>query len=207
MEHLSAQAKGSNIDFSVMEKSQGFSLLELVIVVAIVLIVSAMAIPAVQRVTDAYRLNSSGSAVASVLQQARVAAVKENRPYYVQFTQGPAPNLITAAPLETRAYVSSDPTATTAGNVVFPAGALPDHSQLDLYLGAVPVPQFGVVQIGFNARGFPCTSPGGPSFVCQGPSSFEWFMQSNASGTWEAITVTSAGRIRSWRQTSPGSWQ
>lgn len=205
MEHLSAQAKGSNRDFPVMKKRQGFSLLEVVIVVAIALIVSAIAIPAVQRVTDTYRLNSSGNAVASVLQQARIAAVRENQPYYVQFTPGPAPNLITAAPLETRAYVSSDPTATTAGNVVFPQGPLPGHSQLDLYLGGAPAPQIGG-QIGFNARGFPCISPAAPSFVCQGPSTFEWFMQSNAGG-WEAITVTSAGRVRSWRQTSAGRWQ
>jgi Tfp pilus assembly protein FimT len=159
----------------------------------------------VQRVTDTYRLNSSGNAVASVLQQARMAAVKENQPYYVQFTPGPAPNAITASPLETRAYKSSDPTAMTAGNVVFPAGALPaDHVQLDNYLGGGPLIN---VPIGLNARGFPCTSLGGPSFVCQGPSAFEWFMQSNAGGDWEAVTVTSAGRIRAWRQTSPGTWQ
>lgn len=205
MEHLRARAKGRNIDLSVMKKSQGFSLLEVVIVVAIVLIVSAIAIPAVQQVTDTYRLNSSGNAAASVLQQARLAAVKENQPYYVQFTPGPAPNMITASPLETRAYVSSDPTAMTAGNVVFAAGALPDHSQLDLYLGGPPPPIN--VQIAFNARGMPCVSPAGPSFVCAGPADFEWLMQSNASGNWEAVTVTSAGRVRAWRQTSPGRWE
>ncbi len=204
MEHLRAQAKGSKTDFSVMRKSQGFSLLEVVIVLAIALIVSAIAIPAVQQVTDTYRLNSSGNAAASVLQQARMAAVKENQPYYVQFPAGPAPNMITASPLETRAYVSTDPTATTSGNVIFPAGALPDHVQLDNYLGAPP--QINGL-IGFNARGMPCISPAGPSFVCQIPSTFEWFMQSNAGGAWEAVTVTSAGRVRAWRQTAPGRWE
>lgn len=191
-----------------MKKTEGFSLVELVIVVAIVLVVSAIAVPAVQKVMDNYRLTSSGYAVASVLQEARMAAVKENRPYYVQYNPGPAPNTVTAAPLESRAYTNTDPTAATAGNVAFqdPAnlGGL-DHTQLDNYLGAGPATQLGG-QIGFNARGLPCVSPGGPSFVCQGPSAIEWFM-SNSNGGWEAITVTPAGRIRTWRQTAAGTWQ
>jgi Tfp pilus assembly protein FimT len=172
-----------------------------------VLIVSAIAIPAIQQVTDTYNLNASGNAVTSVLQQARAAAIKENQPYYAPFTPGPAPNIITASPLETRAYVTSDPTATTAGNVVLATGALPDHVQLDNYLGVLPCPTCINGQIGFNARGFPCISPAAPSFVCQGPFTFEWFMQSNANGAWEAVTVTAAGRIRNWRQTSPGRWE
>jgi Tfp pilus assembly protein FimT len=179
----------------------------LLIVVAIALIVAAMAVPSMSRVRDNYRLKSSAQSVSNLLQQAKMAAIEANRPYYVQANAGVVPNLVTASPLESRGYVNSDPTARTGANVAFQVALLPDHVQLDNYLGgAGAVIQPAGAVIAFNARGQPCVSPAGPSFVCQGPAAFEWFMQSNSTQAWVAITVTPAGRVRSWRLASPGVW-
>ena len=58
------------------KKSQsGFSMAELLIVVAIILIIAAIAVPNIAQTVANYRLNASGQSVASLLQQARLTAV------------------------------------------------------------------------------------------------------------------------------------
>lgn len=198
-----------------MKRSEsGFSLLELVIVVAIILIVAAMAAPAVNRVMDAYRLDASGHSVAAVLQQARMAAVKANQPYYVQFNGTVVPNLIQAVPASRFIPPSSftlspgDPAASTAGDITFQGPGSLNLKDVDTAVGGpLPSAQINGI-IGFNARGMPCV-PTGNSWVCPSGGGFQWFMQSNSSQSWEAITVTPAGRIRSWRliSASSGTWQ
>jgi prepilin-type N-terminal cleavage/methylation domain-containing protein len=198
------------------KRNAGFSILELLVVVAISLIVTAIAIPGVRRVTASYQLDSGGRLVASMLQSAKMAAVTANQPYYAQFDV-PTPRLASASPPPAvRAYLSTDPTAAISNTVSFrPPGAL-DHSQLDTYLGGGNAANVSIqlgTPIGFNARGTPCVDPaGGFAFRCVQlpaglPVAFEWFIQHNSTQGWEAITVSPAGQIRSWRMTSPGTWQ
>jgi prepilin-type N-terminal cleavage/methylation domain-containing protein len=197
----------------------GFSLIELMVVVAIAIVVAAMAVPAVKRTITSYQLDSSVHSVASMLQQTRMAAVRTNTPYYAQYNPTAALNNEAVALPATRPNPanydgSQDPTAAIAGNVIFqPLAQAPNHAQLDAYLGIAP--DAGAL-IGFNARGIPCTSAAGNPFLCDtaAPHGFEWFMQSNVGGGWAAITVTPAGRIRSWRLTRtnggcgfPACWQ
>src|ERR1051326_4913755 len=73
------------------------------------------------------------------------------------------------------------------------------HAQLDAYIAGPPQVGTTTGTIGFNARGLPCVAAANPA-VCNlpaGTSGFEWFMQSN--GGWEAVTVSSSGRIKTWR--------
>ncbi len=55
--------------------ARGFSLLELVVVVAIAMIVSAMAVPAIQRQLQLYSLRSAVSAVTGAIQSTRYQAI------------------------------------------------------------------------------------------------------------------------------------
>jgi len=192
--------------------SRGFSLVELVVVVAIAIVVAAIAVPAVKRTITTYQLDSSAHAVASLLQQARMTAVQTNTPYYVQYNANAALNneavAVPAPRTNPFVYQTQDPTVVVSANIAFqPLAAAPNHAQLDAYLGVVP--DAGGL-IGFNARGIPCTANAGNTFLCNtaAPHGFEWFMQNTMGGGWVAITVTPSGRIKSWRLSSNnGVWR
>jgi prepilin-type N-terminal cleavage/methylation domain-containing protein len=183
----------------------GFSLIEVMLVSIILVIISAVAVPAVQNTISSYRLDSSGHSVASLLQQARLQAVKTNQATYVQYDTTKSPNLVFANADPTQAYASGNPDVEVSVTIAFQNAGLPDHSQLDAYLGAGTVIEKGT-PIGFNARGLPCMASAASASLCQqidpvsgGTPSFEWFTKSNINQGWEAVTVTAAGRIKSWR--------
>lgn len=62
---------------------RGFSLVELLMVVAISLVIAAVAIPNVMRAMGAYRLRSGIHAQAQVIQRARMEAMRDNRVQHV----------------------------------------------------------------------------------------------------------------------------
>lgn len=192
------------------KREEGFSLVELLIVCVIMILIATLAIPNILQTYRNYQLDSAGHSVSSLLQQARMQAVKTNQPVYVNVTSG-TPNMayITNAPGNAIANGNPDVAISTAISFQDPPSSA-FHAQLDAYLTGTP--QVGkATTIAFNARGLPCVAGANPA-VCNLPpgiSGFEWFMQS--TGGWEAVTVTSSGRIKSWRvnNQSPGSttWQ
>lgn len=188
----------------------GFSLIELMVVVAIAIIVTAISLPAVRRTVSSYQLDASGHNVANMLQATRSAATKNNTPYYAQFNTAAGPSIVnslSAAEIVAGAAPSSaDPTTNLSAHVAFAAAAPPNHVQLETAMG-VPAgsAQIGVT-IGFNTRGLPCQPTASP-WICNGPFGFEWFMQHGMTGEWEAVTVSPAGRIKAWRMSGNGTWR
>ena len=65
-------------------KPSGFSLIELLIVIAIIMVVAAMATPNVMNAINNIRLRGSAGDVAGLLQQCRQAALHDNRYYTVK---------------------------------------------------------------------------------------------------------------------------
>lgn len=182
------------------KREAGFSMIELMIVCVVMVIIAGMAIPNIFRTYQNYQLDSAGHSVASLLQQARMQAVKTNQPVYVKYDNNAVPNLVYTTDDPNKAYASGNPDVAISAAILFqPPPTTAFHAQLDAYITGIP--QLGATTgtIGFNARGLPCVAGANPA-VCNlpgGTSGFEWFMQSN--GGWEAITVTSSGRIKGWR--------
>jgi prepilin-type N-terminal cleavage/methylation domain-containing protein len=174
-------------------RQSGFSLIELLVVCIVLVIVAGLAIPNIAQINASYKLDAAGHSVASLLEQARMQAVKTNQPAYTLYDNANNRVFVTGDP--NNAYATGNPDVGVASGLSFQA-APPDHSQLDAYLGAT-----GQITpaIGFNARGLPCTANAANSAVCPSSTSgYEWFIQDNRGG-WEAITVTAAGRVKSWR--------
>jgi len=187
-------------------------MIELMIVCVIMLLIAALAVPNIFQTYRNYQLDSAGHSVASLLQQARTQAVKTNQPVYVKYDNVAAPNLVYATDAPGKAYASGNPDVAISAAVSFqPPPTTTFHAQLDTYITGTPQVGGTTGTIAFNARGLHCVASLNPA-VCNLPpgiSGFEWFMQS--PGGWEAVTVTSSGRIKSWRinnqSSSSTSWQ
>jgi len=183
---------------------------ELLVVCGILVVIAVIAIPNIGLVVNNYKLDAAGHSVASLVQQARLQAVKNNLPAYAQYDTTLAPNLVYVNANPALAYVAGNPDVALSSGVVF-QNAGPNHAQLDNYLGGngvviEPVTN-NIRSIGFNARGLPCVSAGNPQ-ICNpidggGPPAFLWLM-GGATG-WEAVTVTPAGRIKAWRLVNSGA--
>ncbi len=65
---------------------RGFTLLELLVVVSIILIVTLMALPSARNAIRSYRLNAAASAVSGVIQSTRYQAIMVGCPYTLTFT-------------------------------------------------------------------------------------------------------------------------
>ena len=74
---------------------RGFSLIELMVVVAIVGILGAMAAYSLSSVNEIGRVNGGAQGIANILRSARARAIMERCTYYVQFN-GPAYTALTA---------------------------------------------------------------------------------------------------------------
>lgn len=68
-------------------KAGGFSLIELLLVVAVLAIAAGFGIPALQGTMTAYRLKASADIVAGELDAARVMAISRGAEYQVRFTE------------------------------------------------------------------------------------------------------------------------
>lgn len=61
-------------------RAQGFSIVELVIVAAIMLIISAVALPSITRTVRTYQLNDAANQLAGILKFTRFEAIRRNSP-------------------------------------------------------------------------------------------------------------------------------
>ncbi len=196
-------------------RSAGFSLIELIVVIAIILVVSALAVPQVLTQLDTYGLRSTTGAVVGALQNARMQAIKDNRFYTVRGINVAA-NITANTP---GVYVDSIGTgaANGSGNNVYDTGeaaaAFPTNITFDT-AGAHPPfdntlagPNFNPILLNvppsFNSRGLPCVPLGANCVAGGGAAQFAFFLrQTGTSGVhWSAITVTSSGRMRTWTWT------
>ena len=199
-------------------EQDGFSLVELLVVVILTLLIAAWAIPSSLTSIRMAHLRGVANDYAGLLEQARILAIRNNQFYstyilapagsapvgyvYVDLPQGTPPAKNSGASVQT-----GDPVITIAADVVQqPVGSAPNTANLQsqLYPSTTVVPPIdaSVTAPTFGPRGLPCTliTLSGSS-ICDnsgGPTAYWTFLQNTKTSAWQAVTITPAGRIKKW---------
>ena len=183
---------------SARPSSAGFSLVELMVVMAIALVVSAFAIPTLTTTMDGIRLRAALGSASNIAQRCRMQAVKRNSPQRLHFsTVGASVALYVTdsdPQLWAQYWLSSQFSIPGA-----PAGA-----------GAPPVltntQMWGTSTVNvnvntdpyFNSRGIPCQPVVGAG--CTNNGGFVYYYRYRNAGhtRWAATSISPAGRIEGW---------
>jgi prepilin-type N-terminal cleavage/methylation domain-containing protein len=192
----------------------GFSLLELVVVLAVSLIVAGLAIPNVMQAYYNAILRSAAGDLAGLMQLARISAAKKNSPCTVRFR---TTNGVQEAFIDLNTNGTADtgePLIPLARTVSAAAGAPSGTGQPTPYVlsgdTSSGTPYDNTNTLGFSSRGLPCnydttTSPA----TCTTPSAtyFVYYLTGQRPGGsvgWAAVVVTKSGRTRTllWNGTS-----
>jgi len=175
----------------------GFSLLELLLVVALMLVISAIALPNMMTVISNARLRGGVTNLSGLLQNSRMLAIKENKTKTTRFVvmaNGPVAYVKTAtdfssmtttdAQVQLGAPLTQYPT---------PIGAGAPAALNSTTLGFTAV----TTDPSFNSRGLPCawTVTG-----CTTSGFIYYFSDRRPFGQsgWAAVSISPAGRIKRW---------
>ena len=176
---------------------RAFTLLELLIVVAILILVTTIAVPNVVVALSKSRMRASITSFSGVLQSTRMLAVKENR-LMTTHIGVVSHGLVAYAKLAT----DSNPLAVHDSQIAMEAPIT--EMATPTGLGAPPVISNGVLgftpettEPSFNTRGLPCAYSGGPCTNKGFAYYFHDMRQGNTAG-WAAVSISPAGRIKKW---------
>ncbi len=174
--------------------------MEVLIVVAIGLVVTAIGLPVFSTMIANMKLRSSMTSVSGLLQNCRMVAVQQNKTktalnfnrstapysliYYVKDAGGSTTLFSQDPQVEMEAPIS---TFTTPSGANAPAGI---NTSL---LGFTPE----TTDPSFNSTGLPCAYSSG---TCTNKGFVKYFKDNRiaGSGGWAAITISPAGRIKRW---------
>lgn len=213
-----------------MKSQAGFSLTELLVVLAIILVVGGLSIPSLSRSIDSARLKSAAQQVAGIYQQGRILSTRDDTFH----------ELLIAAPASGPAQICVDLDGDAACQANEPQVQLPAQVRLinsgvpleldSATLGFSPLATssttynqqgFPVHALAWNGRGLPCQRTS-PTSAClnwtttatgAGPVAWVQYLQMQRSMqdvAYAAVTVSPTGRIKTWTyapaQNGGGSW-
>lgn len=191
------------------KKTQGFSLIELMLVVAVIMILAAVSVPGLVKTVSDISLRYTASDLASLLQTARMQAVKRNTFYSVQPGALPSGQAIYYMEKPTAAYVNGDPFMPIAQGVTLSQGAGSGAPNETAFLAGLAFPiNPSIAAPSFNARGLPCigTPTACPTNTTNG---YVVFMSKGAllgNSPWAAVVVNPTGRVQIYTADSNGNW-
>ena len=177
----------------------GYSLVELMIIVILVMIFSAFAIPKTTTVIANLELRGTASNFAGLAQQARITAVQKNATYSVLFNLSSG-NGAYVDLNGNGSFDSDEPMIQFGGNanqVAAPGGVTGAPTNLNAAGGPL-VWTATSGNISYNARGLPCNS--GVTPCGSNVNYIFYFRDSRAFGAngWAAVSITAAGRAMVW---------
>jgi prepilin-type N-terminal cleavage/methylation domain-containing protein len=180
----------------------GFSLIELLVVMAVLLIVAAFAVPTVVNTIDAYKVRGSMTSINGLTQRCRLLALKKNSSahLYVQSNSGTVTMFCKDITDSVQTLVSSDPQiqlssqfsipgTPTGGPTLLTATTMWGSSGSTFNTDSDPY---------FNSRGLPCNAVS-VGTACTSVTGYVYYVKyTSRSSRWMAVSISPASRIQDW---------
>jgi prepilin-type N-terminal cleavage/methylation domain-containing protein len=197
---------------AIRPRSEGFSLLEMAIVLSLFLVAAAIALVLVKNVVRSVHLRQTASNYANLLQQARVRAVQDDMYYSVITSNSSSVCTSGVTPCAfidlngNGIYDNGEPMLAFRADVKPMSASLApsvDNLKAQFLPSATTWVTIDTTAPGptFGPRGIPCSPTAVSGYTTcpfTQPTSFMTFMKNVRSQNWEAITVTPAARIHLW---------
>ena len=194
-------------------KDRGFSLLEMMIVLAIIMILARITVPRFLNIVGDINLRYVATNYSGLLQSARIQSVRKNDFYGIQPTtlSTGGTGYYVHLHAQSGSYTVGDPLLPVGGQITVHAGTgsgAPNESTVTC--GASCTFATGSSYPAFNARCLPCVENISASTCTQ--NAYQGFVSflSNTTLTgnvsWAAVVVTGGGRIQIWSCDSAGNW-
>jgi prepilin-type N-terminal cleavage/methylation domain-containing protein len=175
-------------------RSSGFTLLELLIALGVVLIVAAIVTPQAATFINNYKLRSSASQLAGMVQQCRINSVRTNSVIGVQSAIVGGRQQIWVDLNGDGAYNQGEPLMQLPVSVTLQNAGFPGNATTGLGTGInwqVGSP------VRFTARGIPCRINAGNCVTDGGTVGFVYYLRNirGPGNSWAAVRVNPIGRI------------
>ncbi len=202
---------------STTQKSRcGFSLIELIIVVAMIMILAAISVPRLLNTVSDINLRYAATNISGLLQSARMQGVRKNTFYTVQPTTLSTGGTGYYVHVQGGAYVAGDPVLPLGSEIIANIGlgsGAPNESTFASGTssnGLSFAPNAGMDAPSFNARGLPCIGvpATGACPLVPGQGFVIFLSKSSLTGnvSWASIAITPSGHIQIWTSDSTGNW-
>jgi prepilin-type N-terminal cleavage/methylation domain-containing protein len=183
----------------------GFSLVELVLSLAVLLVITTLAVPVVVRSLQAYQLNSTASQLAGMLKFAKFDAIRQNTPVNCQIMQSGSTWLVWVDSNGNGIPDGAEPQMIIGGSfTLLPAGSVPNPAPITATLGPGFSTYSWVVLSGSNAS-IPYDQRG----VINASAVYALYIgnANDPNSGYRAIITMPSGAVQVWTSSSAGNWQ
>jgi len=205
-----------NAKFVFLRRSprNGFSLVELVLSLAVLLVITTLAIPVVVRSLQTYQLNSTASQLAGMIKFTKFDAIRQNTHVNFQIVQTGTNWIVWADSNGDGVPDGAEPQMVipVAGNdTLLPQSSVPSPSPIATTLGAGGTTLPWTVSSGANAsvmfdqRGVVVSGAGGA--VVSTVYAFYLGNPNDPNAGYRAVIALPSGAVQVWTSSSAGNWQ
>ena len=187
----------------------GFSMVELVVSICVMLVLTALAIPSLMRSMRTYQLNSAAASVSDMLKFTRFEAVRRNMQInFLMLSNGPAGWLVgtdlnnsgALDPIEKQQSISGYAT-------LLPSGIAPPPNAISAALGGAALTPLSASggTVTFDARG--AVRQGIGATIATNPYVFYIGNATDPDSGYRAVVLLPSGSTQTWTAPQGGPWR